>query len=124
MPYTDAAKHRMLNHLVGNAATGNPVTQASLHSAYPPTDVNEIAGGAYARKALAFTAAGVEAAGRVDHGAVTFDVPAGATVAAVAYRTSDATGAAIMAQADVPDETYNQAGTYELTAASYLHLNA
>ena len=123
MPYTDAAKHRMLDHLAGNVESGGPVTQASLHTAYPPSDVNEISGGApaYARKALSFTAAGVEAAGRVDHAQVAFDVPSGVTVAAVAYRAADGT---IMADADVTDEAFSQQGTYTLTDASYLDLNA
>ncbi len=124
MPYENVAKARMLDHLVGNAVTGNPVTTASLHTAYPPTAANEVTGGspAYARKALTWTAAGVEAAGRVDHGAVTFDVPGGVTVAAVGYWDSSATPV-LMATADVVDEAFAAQGTFTLTDASYMHLN-
>lgn len=123
MPYRDAAKHRMLNHLVGNSATGGPITQASLHTAFPPTDGNEIAGGspAYARKALTFEAvAGTETAGSVDvTNQPTFDVPGGTTVGAVAFRAADGT---IMADQDVVDEVYASQGTYQLTDTD-LHLN-
>ncbi len=124
MAYAAAAKHRMLDHLVGNAATGNPITTASLHTAFPPTAANEISGGspAYARKALTWTAAGVEAAGRVDHGSVVFDVPGGVTVAAVGYWDSSATPV-LMADADIVDEAFAGQGTYTLSDASYLHLN-
>lgn len=125
MPYEAAAKHRMLDHLVGNVASGAAVTHAALHTAFPPTSANEVTGGtpAYARKALTWTAAGVEAAGRVDHGAVTFDVPGGVTVAAVGYWTA-ATAGTLMATADVVDEAFAAQGTYTLTDASYMHLNA
>lgn len=113
----------MLNHLVGNAATGGPITQASLHSAFPPSDANELAGGApaYARKALAFEAdAGTETAGSVDvSNQPVFDIPAGATVGAAAFRAADGT---IMADADLTDEVYAAQGTYTLTDAD-LHLN-
>ena len=120
MPYADAAKHRMLDHLVGNVESGNPITQMSLHTAYPTSGANEVTGGTYARQALTFTAAGAEAAGRVDHGAVTFDVPAGTTVAAVAYLDA---GGNILAEADVTDEAFAADGQYTVTDASYLHLN-
>lgn len=118
MPYRDAAKHRMLNHLAGRPESGGPITQASLHTAYPPSDANEIAGGspAYARKALVFTNAGVEVAGRIDHESVVFDVPA-STVTAVAYRAADGT---IMADVDTPEVVYATQDTHELTNASYM----
>lgn len=124
MPYTDPAKARMLNHLVGNAATGAAIGAVSLHTAFPPTAANEVTGGtpAYARKTPTWTAAGVEAAGRVDHSAITFDVPGAVTVAAVAYWSTDVTPV-IMATADVVDEAFAAQGTYTITDASYLHLN-
>lgn len=121
MPYTDAAKHRMLDHLVGNTASGGAITQVSLHDASPPSDLNELSGGSYTRETVTWTAAGVESAGRVDHGTLTFDVPGGNTVSAVAYRAADGT---IMAYADVTDETFAGDGQYQITDASYLHLNA
>lgn len=120
MPYRDVAKHRMLDHLVGNVESGGPITKISLHTAYPPTDVNEISGGSYAQQSVTFTVAGTESLGRVDHGTVTFNVPSGATVSAVAYRAADDT---IMADADVPDEVFAQDGQYQITDASYLDLN-
>lgn len=120
MPYEDIAKHRMLDHLVGNVETGSPITQVALHTDGSPTSGNEVSGGSYAPQALTFTAAGVEAAGRVDHESVTFDVPGGTTVAGVSYQASDGT---IMATASVTSETFNQDGQYQITDASYLDLN-
>lgn len=92
MGLKDAARHRMLNHLAGNAATSGPITHASLHSAFPATSGNELSGGspAYARQALTFEAvAGTELAGSLDiSNAPTFDVPPGSIVAATGYWTA------------------------------------
>lgn len=121
MPFKDAAKHRMLNHLAGNAATAGPITHASLHTGFPATSGNELSGsgpgGPYARQALTFeAAAGTEAAGSLDvTNAPTFQVPANVTVAAVGYWTASTAGT-LMADSDVADETYGaQGGTYQLT---------
>lgn len=114
MPYTNAGKHVMLD------ALATDITEVSLHTAYPPSDVNELAGGSYARQTPTFTAAGTEAQGRVDHNQLTFNIPSGATVGAVAYRILSGT---IVADADVPDETFNQEGQFTITDASYLDLN-
>lgn len=118
MPFKNDGKHRMLNHLAGNAATGAPITHASLHTGFPATGANEVTGGtpAYARKAITFeAAAGTELAGSIDvTAAPVFDVPAGTTVAAVGYWTA-LTAGTIMADADVTDEVFAAQGTYSLT---------
>ncbi len=120
MPYKNAAKHRMLNHLVGNAATDAPITHASLHTAFPATATNEITGGspAYARKPLTYeTAAGTELAGGVDVTAQpVFDVPGNVTVSAVGFWTA-LTAGVLMADTDVTDEVYAAQGTYTLNDA-------
>lgn len=116
MPYTDIGKHFMLDQLATEIESGS----VSLHTAYPTSDANEVTGGSYARQTPAFTAAGTEAAGQVDHGELTFSVPGGTTVSGVAYRDSAGN---IVAEADVADESFNNAGTYKLTADSYLDLN-
>ena len=125
MPYTSDGKHRMLNHLAGNTATGGPITHASCHTAYPPTTGNEITGGspAYARKAVTFeAAAGTELAGSLDvSNQPVFDIPAGTTVASVAYWTASTAGT-MMAYADVTDEVFASQGTYTLTDTD-MHLN-
>ncbi len=109
------ARHRMLNHLVGNAATESPITHASLHSAFPATAANELTGGtpAYARLALTFEAvAGTATAGALDMtNTPTFDVPAGATVSSVGLWTA-VTGGTLMGDVDVANETYSSQGTY------------
>lgn len=118
MPLSQTAIHRMLNHLVGNAATAGPVTHASLHSANPPTAANEISGGspAYARKAVTWEAvAGTETPGNVDMTAQpVFDVAGGTTVAAVGYWTA-LTGGTFMGGHAVTSETFAGQGTYTLT---------
>lgn len=124
MAYKDAAKHRMLDHLAGNAASGAAITHMSLHSGFPATDGNELSGGSYARQSVTFeSAAGTEAAGSLD---VTnqpeFSVPAGSTVAAVGFYTASS-GGTLMADASVSSETFTNEGTYTVTDAD-LDLNA
>lgn len=115
MPFTNAAKHRMLNHLAGNAVTGGPITLLSLHTAFPPSDGNEVTGGspAYARKVPTWeAAAGTAAAGALDMtNAPVFDIPAGVTVSAAAGRAADGT---IMATVDLTNEVFAAQGTYTL----------
>lgn len=121
MGYKDAAKHRMLNHLAGNAATGAAITHASLHTAFPATSANEVTGGspAYARKPVTFEAvAGTETAGSLDvTSAPIFDVPA-TTVSAVGFWTA-VTGGTLMADADVVDEVFSSQGTWALNDADF-----
>lgn len=112
MPYRTSAKNSMLNHL------NTVITTASLHTAYPPSDANEIAATNGARQAIDFNAAAAGSMGSTAE--VSFDVPAGVTVSAVAYRSA---GGAIEADDDVPDEVFNGAGVYRVTAAT-LDLNA
>lgn len=120
MGFKDAAKHRMLNHLVGNSATSGPITHASLHTGYPATAANELTGGspAYARKAISFEAvAGTELAGSVDAtNQPVFDVPAGTTVSAAGFCTAiSGNDTTIITEANLTDEAYVGQGTYTLT---------
>jgi hypothetical protein len=115
MAYKTAAKNLMLDALRASIAT------ASLHTGFPATDGNELTGGspAYARKAIAFNAA---TGGSIDDTATAkvFDVPAGVTVSAVAYRASDGT---ILADSAVTAEVFAAQGTYTLNDVD-LDLNA
>jgi hypothetical protein len=96
----------------------------SLHSANPgTTGANELAGGspAYAREAASWSAA-VNGAGNsvitllAD---VTFDVPAGATVAFVGM-FSAGSGGVFRGSDDVTPELYGGQGTYVVQAGSTL----
>jgi hypothetical protein len=117
MPYSNAAKNAMLDHL------GSIAGFMSLHNANPgDTGANEISGGApaYARKANTWSAA---AAGSMDNSnAPVFDIPAGATVAFVGF-WSLATGGTFYGYASVTSETFAAQGTYTVTDAD-LDLNA
>lgn len=112
-------KNRMLDHLAGASASGNPITHASLHSGYPATDGNEISGGspAYARKAVTFAAA---SGGSVALTATfpVFDVPASTTVAAVGFYSA-VTAGVIQADDNVTDEVFASQGTYTITAGTF-----
>lgn len=124
MGYSATAKHRMLAHLVGGTVVGSAITHASLHTAFPATSGNEIAGGtpAYARKAVTFAAPGTELSGSMDMtSAPVFDVPTGVTVSAVGFWTA-ATNGTLMADADVTDVPFSGQGTYTLNDAD-AHLN-
>ncbi len=86
MPYTDVAKHIMLDAL---CRATNPVTSilfASLHTAFPdPGGASEVSGGApaYARKSITFNAA---SGGNSDSSNTpVFDVPGSTTVEWVGY---------------------------------------
>lgn len=82
MPWNDAAKAVTQNALLrGTDPSTGYVQFASLHTAYDAAGGNEVSGGspAYARKAIAFSAA---SAGANDSSTnPTFDVPASTTVA-------------------------------------------
>lgn len=107
MPYRTTAKNVMLEELRTVVAT------CSVHNAYPPSDANEIAATNGARQTITFGAAA--------NGAMTttnqpqFDVPAGTTVSSVAYRNA---AGEILADDDVPDETFTGAGVYRITSTS------
>jgi len=104
--FTDAGKAIMLDALVPDAV--------SLHSADPGTiGDNELSGGspAYARQTPSFNAA---SGGSRDLAAdLTFDVPAGATVAYVGYWQ----GTTFLGSDAVTAETYAAQGTYKVLAA-------
>lgn len=109
----------MLDHLVG-AASGAPITHASLHTANPaatsPVGGSEVTGGspAYARKSITFSAA---AAGAIDSSnQPAFDVPGSTTVTHVGFWTA-VTAGVFYASADVTDEVFGGQGTYTLTDA-------
>lgn len=94
------------------------VATASLHTAYPPSDGNEIAATNGPRQAITYAAAsgGAIAASSQPQ----FDVPAGTTVSAIGYRNG---AGAIIADDDVPDETFTGAGVYRITSSN-MDLNA
>ncbi len=70
------------NYLLDQAGT-NKFLYVSLHSAYSATGANELAGGSYARQALAWAAAA--SGGKNLSAQPTLNVPAGSTVAFVGY---------------------------------------
>src|SRR5574343_1488201 len=90
---------------------------AALHSGAPGSDgsANELTGGtpAYARKAVTMAAA--SGGSRAISAGVTFDVPAGSTVAYTSLWTA-ATGGTCVSTDDVTSETFAGQGTYNLTA--------
>lgn len=102
MPYSTAGKNKMLNALA-------PAT-LSLHSADPgDTGASELSGGspAYARKAASYGAA--SGGSKASSAAVTFDVPAGATVAYVGHWDSSSVW---LGGDAVTQETFAGQGTY------------
>jgi hypothetical protein len=88
---TNATKNALLDSAVaGSLAAGTPFLSA--HTGFPPAGGNELTGGspAYARKSITWSAA---ASGSKDiSAAVTFDVPAGTTVRAVALYDASTAG--------------------------------
>ena len=86
MPYTDIAKHLMLDALCRDENPTEPIGDASLHTAFPgSTGASEVSGGApaYARKSITFNKA---AAGSSDSSnQPVFDVPASTTIRFVGY---------------------------------------
>lgn len=112
MAYQEVAKNAMLDELA------TIITQVSLHTASPPSDVNEVSGGSYARQSITFGAASGGLISATNQ--PSFDVPGGTTVSAVAFRATDGT---IYADDDVTDETFASDGTYTINTAT-LDLNA
>jgi len=90
---------------------------AALHSGAPGADgsTNELTGGtpAYVRKAVTMAAAAAGA--KATSAAVTFDVPAAATVAYASLWTA-ATGGTCVATDDVTSETFAAQGQYKLNS--------
>lgn len=113
--YSALGKDVMLNALAAVAVKG------ALYTGDPGSvgTSNEVTGGAYARKTVAWSAAG--SGTMALNGSVVFDVPAGTTVAYVGFWNSG--GTVYYGCADVTDEAFTNAGTYTLTDAD-LDLNA
>lgn len=111
MAIKDSGKNLMLTEL------GSILTHMSLHTAYPPTSGNELTGGAPAYKRQPITW-GSASLGKISiTNQPTFDVPAGKTIASVAYTTA-LTAGTIHADYDVVDEVYAGQGTYTVTSSS------
>jgi len=106
--FSTGAKNTMLDAIT--------YAQASLHSADPgPSGANnELSGGspAYARKTITVNAA--SGGSRALNADVTFDVPAGATVAYVGYW---AAGPTWLGSDQVTSESYSGQGTYTVLAS-------
>lgn len=110
MPLAESTRNIMVD------AAAGAIASASLHSADPgATGANELAGGAYARKAIAFNAAAGGSAGITTQ--PVFDVPGGSTVAFVGMWSGDAVPV-WRGAADVVDEVFAGDGTYTLTSLS------
>ena len=110
-----------LNYILDQLVAGGKVGYASLHTGFPATAANELTATgspAYARKAVTWGAAagGVLTMNGTDP---VFDVPAGATVEAVAFCSSGTRGTSdINADYDVTTETFGSQGTYTITDAT------
>ena len=112
MPYTTNGRNEMLDALTA--------THASLHTGLPgDAGANEVSGGTYARQAITFAAAAAGA--RDSSNQPVFDVPAGTTVAYVAFWDAITAGNC-KGYKQVTSETFSNAGTYTLTDAD-LDLN-
>jgi hypothetical protein len=87
---TDACKNALLDSAVAAGLLTTPFL--SLHTAFPPAGGNEVTGGspAYARKSITWSAAAAGA--KSISAAVTFDIPAGTTVRAVANYDASTAG--------------------------------
>lgn len=111
--YDATAKNVMLDALRA------VMTYVSLHNADPGAGATgELTGGspAYARKAIAFSAA---TGGAIDDTtAPVFDVPAGSTVAWIAF-WSAVTGGTRYAKKQVTSEVFGAQGTYTLTDVDF-----
>ena len=109
MSLEDSMKNSML------AAIDTDVSHLSLHSAFPATLGNELAGGtpAYARQPVAWDAPSGGAIAIT--GNEVFDIEGGDTVSAVGLANA-LTAGAIQGGADLTDEIFGLQGTYTLTA--------
>lgn len=93
-------------------AYGSNATYAALYTTVPGASAGtEVTGGTYARKALTWAAGTVDG---VVTATVTFDVPAGVTVAGAGVHTA-VTAGAYLDGAAVTSQAFATAGTYSLT---------
>jgi hypothetical protein len=111
MPLTEHARNAMLDALARGVAP-KAIERISLHTAEPNSSgSNEISGGEYARKAVEWNNA---ASGAIDDktNGIPFKIPKTTTVKYVGY-WSDASGTPkFEGFDDVPEETFNEPGTY------------
>lgn len=121
MPLLDVSKNVALDAIGGqNPATS--ITHVSLHTAEP----NEIGSnevddsGIYARQVLTWNPA-VEGEKSISNQPV-FQVPASTTITHVGLWDAAMNGT-FMGWAQVPSETFNQAGTYTITSLRLLLLD-
>lgn len=117
MPYVNASKNTMLDHL------GTLGLYVSLHTADPgATGTNEVTGGspAYARKSVTWAAAsgGSKAASNQPE----FDVPASTTITHVGIWSASTSGT-FYGSGTITSETFAAQGTYTLTNLT-IDLNA
>ena len=87
----------------------------SLHSADPgATGTSELTGGspAYARKAISWAAAASST--KSNSADITFDVPAGSTVAYIGYWSAVSSGTFYGSRAVTTSESYTGQGTYTI----------
>lgn len=113
--YSALGKNVMLN------ALGALAVKAALYTGDPGSvgTSNEVTGGSYARKTVAWSAA--DNGSMALNGSVAFDVPASTTISFVGFWNS--AGTVFYGSADVTDEVFANAGAYTLTDAD-LDLNA
>jgi len=115
MPLNNTSKNLMLTQLAGvvayvSAHTGDPGT----------TGANEVSGGSYARKAIAWGAA---SAGQINAtGTVDISIPGSTTVSYVGL-WSAVTGGTFYGSDDIAAETFAAAGTLRINSAE-IDLNA
>jgi hypothetical protein len=93
MPFSNAAKNLMLDHLCAATAGAGQITHVSLHDGDPgDTGANEISGGSYARKAIAHGTGA--SGGSISHDGTdpVIDVPAAKTILYVGFWSAITTG--------------------------------
>lgn len=129
MAFASAAKHRMLDHLVGNTASGATIDRISLHTGDPgTTGANEVTGGSYAKvtiDATDFDAAGATTAGEIELNAdQTFAGPASGTASHIGFWASSGTAFYAGGAITTGDTAFNAAGEFIVKAGTTLDLNA
>lgn len=112
MALEDNARDLAVDAIIGG------ISHLGLHSGFPATSGNEIAGGtpAYARKAVTWAAAtGTDTRSRAINETPTFDIENGDTVSSIGCWSASTSGT-LRGGADVDDEPYTAQGTYQVTA--------
>lgn len=107
------------NAMLDADTTKWPPAYISLHSADPgATGSDELSGGspAYARKAPTWSSA--SSGSKAMNGTLTFDIPAGSTVAYFGFWSASTSGTFLGGAALSATESFTGQGTYQLTADS------